>query len=821
MAIRCDDGTAVAKENDIHNYDLYLQNAFTAAQFALGHSALSQPEQDDWNVTCAANFHVSLAVMLLDPLKRKDDSDAVLPPHPDAKRPRLASTGTGHLNFSLPTPRNKGGRPPKQKVDKPKELSSLPTLRSNKQVKAEIPLDIWDHVFRFSPLAFLTRARTISRGFRRRLAYEATWRAARMYNYGPDHPPPPPGLTEQQYADLLVGTGCQNRGCNDKKARKTYWAFQRRWCDSCLKKNVIMKIGCSSILEKFPRILEIVPHVRFDSWGHYQWVGDYPDHPSWQKSDEFQKTAFLRSDVTKAIRAIEEAGESTANGVTRPEDEMESWFQARKAANEELVCHLQQIENWVETSKRDKLVASAEFRHQRIDFFREKAAAMDPPVSAELLDRMPSYGRAIAISSKPTENAWRTLMPKLERERAEAQIELLKLNRPVDQHFIDAYQWLEYERKKENRYEQRYVLDLADAVISQLVKSEKERTLTVAEADFVHLSFRNFYAAYEATPDICKPDASEGGKYRLLMDDVRMIYEKRLKPFMQGWKEERIRAATLVRCPICPVKDGPPTHQDLFKVFQHVFERHAPKMPEFRDFHVPRDKLPPEVAFPWCGIQWPRNLPMLPLHHRVTGKWDLHSPMKYECEPEHADGASLFQNRSASRHPNSPSPLNFVDNVFYALAQLEHTDLPDKFKTSMVSEYALLKYWERCERHPEEDVLAELQLGLVRRGVKGVFEGFRCRACCEQAKREGRTNNKFIARGKPFGELVQHYFATHRDPWPEKMMDLPAPEALMAALREPGHEAALAAFERLFPLNEDADIDPQLQGCGVLKMGSM
>lgn len=61
-----------------------------------------------------------------------------------------------------------------------------------------------------------------------------------MYNYGPDHPPPPPGLTEQQYADLLVGTGCQNRGCNDKKARKTYWAFQRRWCDSCLKKNVIM-----------------------------------------------------------------------------------------------------------------------------------------------------------------------------------------------------------------------------------------------------------------------------------------------------------------------------------------------------------------------------------------------------------------------------------------------------------------------------------------------------------------------------------------------------------------------------------------------------
>lgn len=66
MAIRCDDGTAVAKENDIHNYDLYLQNAFTAAQFALGHSALSQPEQDDWNVTCAANFHVSLAVMLLE-----------------------------------------------------------------------------------------------------------------------------------------------------------------------------------------------------------------------------------------------------------------------------------------------------------------------------------------------------------------------------------------------------------------------------------------------------------------------------------------------------------------------------------------------------------------------------------------------------------------------------------------------------------------------------------------------------------------------------------------------------------------------------------
>ena len=159
-----------------------------------------------------------------------------------------------HLDrsYSLLPKRNKGGRPRTKEVVKYRQLKGNTILRKNHPVLARIPLDVWQRVFSFCPLDFLFKTRKTCSGFRAALSYESAWKECRISNYGTDHPQPPPGFNEMQYADLLSGIGCQGKGCGDKKARKTYWAFQRRWCDKCLKSKTITvwpePLGCLYIL---------------------------------------------------------------------------------------------------------------------------------------------------------------------------------------------------------------------------------------------------------------------------------------------------------------------------------------------------------------------------------------------------------------------------------------------------------------------------------------------------------------------------------------------------------------------------------------------
>lgn len=146
------------------------------------------------------------------------------------------TSGGKVLTVSKPARRNVGGRP---RIHPLKERSSkiLHFLRKNYPVSQEIPADIWNKIFDFSPPEFLLQARQTNSLLRMLLIKESSWKKARLYTYGSDHPDPPLGLTEFQYADLLTGVGCQTRGCQEVQTRKVYWAFQRRWCLKCLKTN--------------------------------------------------------------------------------------------------------------------------------------------------------------------------------------------------------------------------------------------------------------------------------------------------------------------------------------------------------------------------------------------------------------------------------------------------------------------------------------------------------------------------------------------------------------------------------------------------------
>ncbi len=151
------------------------------------------------------------------------------------KRQKAVLTGSE----ILPQPKNKGGRPRTAHL-KPRPIQKGSTvLKKTKPVKIWIDMDAWQWIFEFCPVDFLLKARTVCSGFRQALQSPLIWQKARMNTLGPSHPPCPSVLTEMQYADLLTGLGCQGLGCGNKKARKTYWAFQRRWCDNCLHQKVV------------------------------------------------------------------------------------------------------------------------------------------------------------------------------------------------------------------------------------------------------------------------------------------------------------------------------------------------------------------------------------------------------------------------------------------------------------------------------------------------------------------------------------------------------------------------------------------------------
>lgn len=132
--------------------------------------------------------------------------------------------------------RSKGGRPRAEKqYPRQKQLRERTKLRINRPIKNHLPAETWENILKFCPLDFLLKAVTIDH-FKPILGREKPWKTARLGQFGHDMPDPPPGTSEIEYADLLTGSGCQ--GCGDKLTRRTYWGFQKRWCDGCLMRNV-------------------------------------------------------------------------------------------------------------------------------------------------------------------------------------------------------------------------------------------------------------------------------------------------------------------------------------------------------------------------------------------------------------------------------------------------------------------------------------------------------------------------------------------------------------------------------------------------------
>ncbi len=130
-----------------------------------------------------------------------------------------------------------GGRPRKEagKLKRPRyNPREKPTkLRRNRIVTTNVSTDAWSHIFAFTDPKTLLELRYTCKTFHDILARESLWKECRINMLGEDCPPPPDGMCESRYMDLLVGQGCM--GCGSPKVRKPQWAFWRRYCWRCFK----------------------------------------------------------------------------------------------------------------------------------------------------------------------------------------------------------------------------------------------------------------------------------------------------------------------------------------------------------------------------------------------------------------------------------------------------------------------------------------------------------------------------------------------------------------------------------------------------------
>ncbi|KAL8674319.1 MAG: hypothetical protein Q9168_001248 [Polycauliona sp. 1 TL-2023] len=816
-----------------HDPQTALDRAFTAARAAIQLDSATQ-QQLGWTPT-PPPLHDQTENATMHPvppttgasLKRKAEAAGIQDDFEAGKNMKIE-----FVDFDTLFQKKRPGRPSKA-LQRPKK--AMKGFRTNRPVAAELTRgDIWCNILENSHLSQLFRMRDVFRHYL--LTWPTIWKTARRNTFGLDHPDPPPG-----------------KGCNDTRTRKVYWAFQRRWCVTCMKRNVAMNAGCNLFFRNYPNIPQCVPRAAFDQYGHYTCalgIGDndkftctlsygHNVRPPWLKQGYQDKIGWLRTDLARMSQELEKFGERVGLDEAGISDARKASVDEWRKGNNKLVDSLQSIEDWMETYKMN-LRKEAETKREEKQAVLASLEHPDIPVDPDILDTTDALlddhmlGTAALTTGQSEESSDSAEMQAedqeenpvhLSRDGASWSLDSRHLNtsgsggRPV---FSDDYnvaqpmhdETLASYAKEYTAFADARVLTPPPETVAAIALAHQivdEMGGRVADGEYVRVALMRTYKAYEEEWAVRRPDRPR----QLLMDDARRVYQEVIEPRLdvriKRSSFRRTEATGSVTCPGCKKGRGPVKLYSFPDLMTHVYERHARDASgDFADFCVDRFKLPCHVRFPWCSIEWPRNLPILAVGQDTKGRWDLNregeeQPQLAYCEP------GAFHGRIAAASMGPPG-YHFVRNVLFAASQLEGSSVGDEFRTQMALEYATQKFESAQYTRPGFDLLEGLQLALMRSGVKGLFEGFRCQKCCEAVVHEGRVG--YLARSvKPLGELSEHFRKMHvkEGDWTRNMLDLPSGPDLLAELQLPQHRSSLRVFDSLFPMREESILDPQLR----------
>lgn len=288
-------------------------------------------------------------------------------------------------------------------------------FRKGKVLEKGFDLDIWWTILTFSdPAQLLEMRQKIPSCYRFLRSNPMLWVHSRNNHYGDDMPEPPSNIDEFQYAHLRHGHGCMS--CGAPSTRKTYWAFLRRWCKTCLQSKTVKEHDALIIIrnagiDDVSFLRKSLPSGVFDSWGNFVGVGPASTHSL--------KTIYLLSEVQKL------EGEVRQTAALEPETwsaEVRSSMAQKFVRVDERRAFARKMELWEEATRSNKASDYQAKKAARKAYFEHKASQLDTSISLKEMEACPSYRRAIAIPKDPNNTSWQQLKPKLEKEVAELRL---------------------------------------------------------------------------------------------------------------------------------------------------------------------------------------------------------------------------------------------------------------------------------------------------------------------------------------------------------------------------------------------------------------
>lgn len=318
------------------------------------------------------------------------------------------SSSPANTQAALAAPRQDGQPLITQKLKQIKPTR----FRKGKILEKGVDLDCWFTILTFSdPAQLLEMRQKIASCYRFLRDNPKLWVHSRNYFYGNDMPDPPSNMDEFQYAHLRHGHGCMS--CGAPSTRKTYWAFLRRWCKTCLQSKTVKEHDALIIMrtagiDDVGVLRKCLPSGVFDSWGNFVGVGPASTHSL--------KTIYLLSEVQKLESEIRDA---TALYPDTWSAEMRSRMTQKFAFVDERRAFARKMELWEEATRSNKASDYQAKKAARKAYFENKALQLDPPISLKEMESCPSYRRAVAIPKDPNNTSWQQLKPKLQKEAAE------------------------------------------------------------------------------------------------------------------------------------------------------------------------------------------------------------------------------------------------------------------------------------------------------------------------------------------------------------------------------------------------------------------
>lgn len=465
---------------------------------------------------------------------------------------------------------------------------------------------------------------------------------------------------------------------------------------------------------------------------------------------------FLRKDINSVEAEILRRTKACGSDV-----ELAQWMSAKLHQVGQFAIEIARIEQW--DSLRNRY--SRPIYSQRREFFFQKAADLDPPMSPLVLQRMLAYQKAMEIDRPADDQTWARLLPKILPYRAQAEAMLYgDPSLPSS----DVFRRLYYHRCGRKGYpprfqpEQQFVLGIAQRALTLCGQ------MLISDSHLVLACLQLVFQMYEAVPESEQPtgmrtDGSEG-PYRLSLDDARMIVEDIIEPHFDKYSPRYSPVLRQFKCMGCHRKDWSRTYS-FTTGLQHVFQSHAQYVGDGSNYNTMFRFFPSSIesqsfSFPWFTVEWPRCLPLLPSQSNVHSRrqWEPDTLIDFTSTPQ-TPQISAFAQRRAWDNPEIEDE-DFCANASFAATVLENTEISSLYQIKIALKYAMTRY---------SSVIPEpLPLPLLTQALRSMEEAsskidlrFRC-AVCSQGGHIHRGSS-FVKHPVALHALLQHWQTRHCD----------------------------------------------------------